>query len=56
MIMLSDEIEKVEIDPEKLKRIKALVIQAERENLKTGAKRTPEMVLTIRKIFEDVLK
>ncbi len=54
--MLSDEIEKVQIDPEKLSIIKKRVIQVERDNLKTGAKRTPEMVQTIRKIFEDVLK
>lgn len=54
--MLSDEIEKVEIDQTKLNQIKKLVIEAEKENLKTGAKRTPEMVQTIRKIIEDVLK
>ena len=51
-IMLSDEIQKVEIDEQRLNRIKKLIITAERENIKTGEFTTQEMVKAIRKIIE----
>lgn len=50
--MLSDEIKKVEINEKKLSQMKKLIINAERDNLKTGKLLKSEMVKTIQKIIE----
>ena len=50
--MLSDEIQKVEIDEQKLNLMKKLIITAERNNIKTSENSTQEMVKVIRKIIE----
>ncbi len=51
--MLSDEIQKVEINEQKLSQMKKLIISAERQNLKTGEYTTQDMVKAIRKIIEN---
>lgn len=51
--MLSDEIQKVEINDQKLTQMKKLIISAERQNIKTGEYTTQEMVKAIRKIVEN---
>lgn len=50
--MLSDEIEKVKINEQKLTQIKKLIIAAERNNLKTSERATQDMVKLIRQIIE----
>ena len=50
--MLSDEIKKVQIDGQKLVKMKMLIITEERKNLKTGEHATADMVRLIRKIIE----
>ena len=50
--MLSDEIAKVSIDGKKLSLMKNLIISAERENIKTGALNSQDMVKAVRKIIE----
>lgn len=50
--MLSDEILKVDINEQKLNQMKKLIISAERDNIKTGALNTQDMVKTVRKIIE----
>ncbi len=50
--MLSDEIAKVSIDEKKLSLMKNLIITAERENIKTGAMNSQDMVKNVRKIIE----
>jgi hypothetical protein len=51
--MLSDEIKKVPIDEKKLSIMKRLIVNAERDNLKTGKLTKTEMVKAIRKIVEN---
>ncbi len=51
--MLSDEIKKVVISDQKLARMKSLIINAERFNIKTGELPTQEMVKAVRKIIEN---
>lgn len=50
--MLSDEIQKVEINEQKLNQMKELIISAERKNIKTGEFTTSDMVKVVRKIIE----
>ena len=50
--MLSDEIKKVQIDEQKLTKMKKLIIAAERRNIKTGEYTTQDMVKAIRRIIE----
>ena len=50
--MLSDEINKIEIDEKKLTQIKKLIISAERNNIKTGEYTTQDMVKTLCRIIE----
>lgn len=50
--MLSDEIQKVQINEQKLNQMKKLIISAERQNIKTGEFATQDMVKNIRKIVE----
>lgn len=50
--MLSDEIKKVQIDEQKLTKMKKLIISAERRNIKTGEDTTQDMVKAIRRIVE----
>ena len=50
--MLSDEIEKVPINEQKLNQMKKLIIFAERRNIKTGEFTTQDMVKAIRRIIE----
>lgn len=50
--MLSDEIKNVQINEQKLKQMKKLIISAERQNLKTGEYATQDMVKMLRKIIE----
>lgn len=50
--MLSDEIQKVQINEQKLTQMKKLIISAERKNIKTGEYTTQDMVKAIRKIIE----
>lgn len=50
--MLSDEIQKVQINEQKLTQMKKLIISAERRNIKTGEYTTQDMVKAIRKIVE----
>lgn len=52
--MLSDEIQKVEIDEQKLNQMKNSIIFLERKNIKTGEFTTPDMVKAIRKIIEKI--
>lgn len=52
--MLSDEIQKVEIDEQKLNQMKNLIISEERKNIKTGEFTTQDMVKAIRKIIEKI--
>lgn len=51
-VMLSDEIQKVQIKEQKLTQMKKLIISAERQNIKTGEFTTQDMVKNIRKIVE----
>lgn len=50
--MLSDEIQKVEINEQKLNQMKKLIISIERQNIKTGEFTAQDMVKAIRKIIE----
>lgn len=50
--MLSDEIQKVQINEQKLMHMKKLIISAERQNIKTGEFTTQDMVKNIKKIVE----
>ncbi len=50
--MLSDEIQKVEINEQKLNQMKKLIIAAERDNIKTGELNSQDMVKAVRKIIE----
>lgn len=50
--MLSDEIQKVEINEQKLNQMKKLIISEERRNIKTGEFTTSDMVKVVRKIIE----
>lgn len=50
--MLSDEIQKVEINEQKLNQMKMSIILEERENIKTGKFTTQDMVKVVRKIIE----
>ena len=50
--MLSDEIKKVEIDEQKLTRMKKIIVEAERKNIKTGEFTSSDMIKTIRTIIE----
>lgn len=50
--MLSDEIQKVPINEQKLNQMKKLIISAERQNIKTGEFTTQDMIKTVRKIIE----
>lgn len=50
--MLSDEIQKVPINEQKLYRMKDLIISAERQNIKNGEFTTQDMVKVVRKIVE----
>lgn len=54
MVMLSDEIQKVEIDEQRLNQMKNSIISLERNNIKTGEFTTPDMVKAIRKIIEKI--
>lgn len=54
--MLSDEIQKVEINEQKLNQMKKLIISAERQNIKTGEFATQDMVKNVRKIVEKNLE
>ena len=54
--MLSDEIQKIEIDNQKLMQMKKQIISEERENLKTGKYISTDMVKVIRAIIEKTLK
>lgn len=50
--MLSDEIKNVAIDNSKLNAMKRLVINVEKENLKTNENTSQDMVKIVRKIIE----
>ena len=50
--MLSDEIQKVEINEQKLNLMKNLIISEERKNIKTGEFTTQDMVKKVRNIIE----
>lgn len=50
--MLSDEIQKIPINEQKLNQMKNLIISAERQNIKTGELTTQDMVKAVRKIIE----
>lgn len=50
--MLSDEILKVDINEQKLNQMKQLIINAERENIKTGEMNAQDMVKKVRNIIE----
>lgn len=50
--MLSDEIQKVDVNEQKLNTMKKLIISAERENIKTGSLAPQEMVKAIKRIIE----
>lgn len=50
--MLSDEIKKVEIDEVKLQKLKGLIIEAERENIKTKDLSNSDMVNRIKNLIE----
>ena len=52
MKMLSDEILKVDINEQKLNQMKQLIINAERENIKTGEMNAQDMVKKVRNIIE----
>ena len=52
--MLSDEIQKVEINEQKLNQMKNSIISLERKNIKTGEYTTQDMVKAIRKIIEKI--
>lgn len=52
VMILSDEIQKVPINEQKLVQMKKLIIFAERQNIKTGESTTREMVNKVRKIVE----
>lgn len=54
--MLSDEIQKVEIDEKKLNQIKNSIISFERENIKTGEHTVRDMVNTIRRVIEKIVE
>ncbi|MGL5436957.1 MAG: hypothetical protein ACRDBO_16540 [Lachnospiraceae bacterium] len=51
--MLSDEIQKVVINDQKLNQMKKIIITAERKNLKTGELTPSEMIKAISKIIEE---
>lgn len=50
--MLSDEIQKVQINESKLVQMKKLIITEERNNIKTGEHTTQDMVKIVRGIVE----
>lgn len=52
IVMLSDEINKVVIDKERLHQIMQNIIYLERENIKTRKLTTQDMIKTIRRIIE----
>lgn len=52
MKMLSDEIKNVPIEEAKLNAMKRLIIQTEKENLKTNEKSSQDMIKIVRKIIE----
>ena len=52
IVMLSDEINKVVIDKERLHQIMQTIIYLERENIKTRKLTTQDMIKTIRRIIE----
>lgn len=54
--MLSDEIQKVQINEQKLNQMKKLIISAERQNIKTGEFATQDMVKNVKKIIEKILE
>lgn len=51
-MILSDEIQKVPINEQKLNQMINLIISAERQNIKTGEFTTRDMVNTVRRIVE----
>ena len=53
--MLSDEIKKIEIDEEKARKLKRLIIEAERDNLKSKEYSTSDMILKLKEIIEKVV-
>lgn len=55
MSMLSDEIKKIEIDEEKTRKLKRLIIEAERDNLKTKEYSNSDMILKLKEIIEKVV-
>ncbi len=55
MNMLSDEIKKIKIDEEKARKLKRLIIEAERDNLKTKEYSTSDMILKLKEIIEKVV-
>lgn len=52
VMILSDEIQKVPINEQKLNQMINLIISAERQNIKTGEFTTRDMVNTVRRIVE----
>lgn len=50
--MLSDEIQKVQINDQKLNQMKKLIISAERQNIKTREFTSQDMAKNVRKIVE----
>lgn len=54
MVMLSDEIQKVEIDEQRLSQMKNTIIDLEKENIKTGKFTTQDIVKAIRRIIEKI--
>ena len=54
--MLSDEIQKVLINEQKLNQMKEKIINAERENIKTGKYTNQEMVRIVRTIIEKIIE
>ena len=53
--MLSDDIKNIEINEQVLLFLKKQIINAERENLKTGSLSNSEMVKKIKKLIENQL-
>lgn len=53
--MLQDEIDEVEIDNEKLKRMKLQIINEEKQNLKTRERNSSEMSALVRGIIEKIV-
>lgn len=51
-MLLSDEIQKVPINEQKLNQMKRLIISAERQNIKTREFTNQDMVKAVRKIIE----